>query len=369
MHLGVGEVHDGPLVSFLLQRALLERRKEEELEVLQRKRHELVALLDVPRERRTPDQHSRVQALTREVYASKRKRKKRRKRRLPLLSPRLVVDSDSCICRAGFPGSVLTRCLLRFFGRPKLPGIIDGMDKMDCIHRAPAVVSGSGVCRCGFASFVPRAVFLHVVMRPKMLRIMAVWLRSTVSQLVFVSILAGFARDAAPRAVFLCFSALQADGFWPFWPKRFRPRSSPTTVVCSWLVLLVTMYFALRSLVVVRLQMLAIMAGLDQQEQFVAPCRKLRIFLQFLLIFQVVDFPVVVQRPTPMVLTVQADHRNSPVALGQGGRCPCYAGLAASPCRSHPCRGAETVSHGLSDHVEIPQLHVDKVFDVPVCRW
>ena len=92
VHLGVGEVHDGPLVSFLLQRALLERRKEEELEVLQRKRHELVALLDVPRQRRTPDQQSRVQALTREVYASKRKRKKRRKRRHPrtssLSSPR-----------------------------------------------------------------------------------------------------------------------------------------------------------------------------------------------------------------------------------------------------------------------------------------
>ena len=30
VHLGVGEVHDGPLVSFFLQRALFERRKEEE---------------------------------------------------------------------------------------------------------------------------------------------------------------------------------------------------------------------------------------------------------------------------------------------------------------------------------------------------
>ena len=102
MHLGVGDVHDGPLVSFLLQHALLERRKEEDLEVLQRKRHELVALLDVPRERKTPDQHSSFQALTREVYASKRKRKKRRKRGLPRTSspsPCLVVDSGSGICR------------------------------------------------------------------------------------------------------------------------------------------------------------------------------------------------------------------------------------------------------------------------------
>ena len=36
LHLGVGEVHDGPLVSFLLQRALLERREEEELDEARR---------------------------------------------------------------------------------------------------------------------------------------------------------------------------------------------------------------------------------------------------------------------------------------------------------------------------------------------
>ena len=81
---------------FLLRKALLRKKEEEEEkrkeEVLQRKRDELVALLDVLPEHRTPDQQSRVQALTREYRASKRKRKKRRKRRLPrtssLFSPR-----------------------------------------------------------------------------------------------------------------------------------------------------------------------------------------------------------------------------------------------------------------------------------------
>ena len=72
-------------------RRLLRKKEEEEEEkrkeeVMQRKRDELVALLDVPPEHRTPDQQSRVQALTREYRASKRKRKKRRKRRLPRTS-------------------------------------------------------------------------------------------------------------------------------------------------------------------------------------------------------------------------------------------------------------------------------------------
>ena len=46
----------------------------------------------------------------------------------------------------------------------------------------------------------------------------------------------------------------------------------------SLLVLLVTLHLALCSLVVVRRQMLVIMAGTDQQERFEAPSRKLRIF-------------------------------------------------------------------------------------------
>ena len=70
----------------------LPRKKEEEEEekrkevMLQRKRDELFALLDMPPEHRTPDQQSRLQALMREYRASKRKRKKNRKRRLPRTS-------------------------------------------------------------------------------------------------------------------------------------------------------------------------------------------------------------------------------------------------------------------------------------------
>ena len=61
VHLGVGEVHDGPLVSFLLQRALQERRKEEEKE-LEQARRELLSLLAVPAPRRTAEQEMRVRA-------------------------------------------------------------------------------------------------------------------------------------------------------------------------------------------------------------------------------------------------------------------------------------------------------------------
>ena len=44
---------------------------------------------------------------------------------------------------------------------------------------------------------------------------------------------------------------------------------------------------------------------------------------------QVVNIPVVKQRPFPMVLLFSRP-RDSAVALGQDGRCPCLAGLASS---------------------------------------
>ena len=55
---------------------------------------------------------------------------------------------------------------------------------------------------------------------------------------------------------------------------------------------------------VFRPQMQVIMAGMDQKERYVAPCRKLRIF-RSCRSSQVVDFPVLVQRPFPMVLPVR----------------------------------------------------------------
>ena len=176
----------------------------------------------------------------------------------------------------------------------------------------------------------------HRRQRPKMLRIMAGTDQRD-------SYMAGFAL-VAPRAVFL--------------PVVFRPK------------------------------MLVIMAGMDQKERYVAPCRKLRIFSSCSS-SQVVDFPVVMQRPIPMVWTVQQTIVIPPVAPVHGGRCPwfagradfpvvaqmldpfsglfvgpsrfpscseqgdrCpyYAGRASSTGRHHPCRGAETDLHGLVDH-------------------
>ena len=56
------------------------------------KRRELVALLDVPRERRTPAQHSREYGDDAAVD-KRRKRKKKRKRKLPKTS------SSCCVVR------------------------------------------------------------------------------------------------------------------------------------------------------------------------------------------------------------------------------------------------------------------------------
>ena len=110
-------------------------------EVLQRKRDELVALLDVPPEHRTPDQQSRVQVLTREYRASKRKRKKRRKRRLPrsssLFSPRRRLrqwhlQSWFSRFRAGFTGDDVPRVMFPSgVARPKMLRIMAGMVQKD----------------------------------------------------------------------------------------------------------------------------------------------------------------------------------------------------------------------------------------------
>ena len=77
-------MHDGPLVSFLLQRALplQERREQEEKrrkQEEQEEQEELNSLSVVPVERRTPQQNRRLADIL--LHRAKRKRKKRRKRR------------------------------------------------------------------------------------------------------------------------------------------------------------------------------------------------------------------------------------------------------------------------------------------------
>ena len=64
--------------------------------------------------------------------------------------------------------------------------------------------SVSGIFMCGFAGF-PRAVFVFVVVKPKMLRIMVGMAQKDSYAAGVAGILAGFARYAAPRAVFPLF--------------------------------------------------------------------------------------------------------------------------------------------------------------------
>ena len=144
---------DVTTTQFLLKKALLRKKEEEEEEekrkeeVLERKRDELFALLDMPPEHRTP--------VTREYRASKRKRKKKRKRRLPrtssLFSPRRRLRQwhlQGWFSRfRAFAVSPLS------FGRPKLLDFTDGMDQKDsCIGFYKASIFGcsapsSLVCR------------------------------------------------------------------------------------------------------------------------------------------------------------------------------------------------------------------------------
>ena len=105
-----------------------------------------------------------------------------------------------------------------FVSTPTLLGIMDGMDQKDSTHRALVVDSGSSMCRAGFAC-ISRAVFLYVVVRP----IVNGWYAPK-GQLC-----SGSFAGIAPRAGFL-----------------------PVVV-----------------------QMLVIMAGMDQKERYVVPCRKL----------------------------------------------------------------------------------------------
>ena len=115
------------------------------------------------------------------------------------------------------------------------------------------------------------------------------------------------------------------------------------------LVLLVSTHFALCFLLCSQALMSHIMAGMDQKDFFVAPQ------LQFV---KVVPFPVVSQRPFPMVQPVWPTTEVSQLQFALGGRCPWYAivqGFCAAAVhqrgRLHPCRCAAFIpwSRQLSD--------------------
>ena len=83
--------------------------------------------------------------------------------------------------------------------------------------------------------------------------------------------------------------------------------------------------------------MLGIVAGVNQKDRYVARCPHAVVvmpvvcndFPQLQHFGAVVDILVVTQRPNFMVPTVQQTREIPPVALGQGGRCPCRAGRAS----------------------------------------
>ena len=84
----------------------------------------------------------------------------------------LIVDNGSCITNSGFACSVLTLYPLRLWSGPSCWTSWTVWTRFTVF--ALVVDPGNGLCWAGFAGIVPRAVFLFVVVRPKMLRIMAV---------------------------------------------------------------------------------------------------------------------------------------------------------------------------------------------------
>ena len=212
LHLGVGEVHDGPLVSFLLQRALQERREEEELDEARR---ELRALLAVPAPRQSAEQVGRYRACMAVIAAAhKSKRKKRRKKK----TPRFSSLSLHCGARrrqrqrhvSGSPGDVLLRAVFpSVVVRPEVPCIMAGMDLKD---------SCSGLFKAGIDGYdAPRALFPSLVGRPRMLGILAGMDHKDSCSGMYN---AGIAGDSEPRAVFQAHDAPHHGRHAPEGPRR-----------------------------------------------------------------------------------------------------------------------------------------------------
>ena len=144
---------------------------------------------------RSPQQDRRLADLY--LLRAKRKRKKRRKWRTPR-SPRPLLRGRARrprrqwhACISGFPGDVPLRAMLpSVVAWPGMLGIMAGVDEKD--SGALIVVSGSDMCKARIAGFMPRYVLPLVVGRSAG---MSVWTRSTFTQL------AGFTGDDVPRAV------------------------------------------------------------------------------------------------------------------------------------------------------------------------
>ena len=123
----------------------------------------------------------------------RRKRKKKRKKRLPRIRclPRGFAGGDMHLALCSLPSSSGLRCSALWPNGPE--------------GQYSSYNLGSGMCKFGFTGdSAPRAVFLHVVVRLRMLCMMAGTAQKDSYAAGFV-FGAGLARDSAPRAVFPLF--------------------------------------------------------------------------------------------------------------------------------------------------------------------
>ena len=136
------------------------------------------------------------------------------------------------------------------------------------------------------------------------------------------------------------------------WHLRHHGRHVPEGLLRFWLVVLYSLFWSSGPRFVIR-------AGMDQKDSHVVclhgrqyPCRGAKAF--------------------SYGPGCSADHRDSPIALVQDGRCPWYAGRGGyfSPCGGaeashgplcswtwwlmHSCRDTEADPHGLADHRDSP---------------
>ena len=151
-------------------------------------------------------QRSRLRALLQlrveASSSSKRKRKKKRKKKLPKAAVRSSSGTSSSFVPAVRARDVfcdrhvrdVPGCLSLFGAFAVFPSFVGRAQD----YMSHVVVSGSGTCKTGFAT-LPRAVFLFVVVWPKMFDIMAGTDQKHSYMLLLCKV--GFTGYSAPRAV------------------------------------------------------------------------------------------------------------------------------------------------------------------------
>ena len=106
--------------------------------------------------------------------------------------------------------------------------------------------------------------------------------------------------------------------------------------------------------VIVRPQMLVIMAGMDQKERYVAPCRKLWIFRGCCSSTRSSISLSWCRRRFPWSCCSE-DHRKSTVAPQHGDRCPCCTGRAGSLVSGSHVLWSSPVEYRIMDFLGDPR--------------